>query len=298
MKKLTVTVAISAKNEHANILSLLKSVLSQNHKLYTLNNVIVVSDGSTDGTVRVVKKLKSSLILLKEYGSSLGKAKRLSQIYHTLTSDLVVQLDADINLNNNNFIDNLIEPFTNNEKVGMVGANSLPAETASFVSKAIASSTRPYVALRLIAPSLSVGPVIALRSELAKNIQFPKGIIGEDIYTYFTCLTLGYKYIYAKKAVLNYVLPQDLSEHISQNVRFLMSPITMIKYFDRDLIKREDYIPKFALLSALSKEFFAHPILASYIFMINTYCRLRVHLDQDIISNNWSQATTTKKINL
>lgn len=298
MKKLTVTVAISAKNEELSIYSLLKSVLAQNNKYYTLSHIVVASDGSTDGTVSAVKSLKSSKIILREYNKSLGKAQRLGQIYRLLTTNLVVQLDADIKLQNSNFIDNLVKPFTKDDQLGMTGANSLPASPLSFVSSAIAASTRPYIYLRRFCPSLSIGPALSLRSELARKISFPRVIIGEDIFTYFTCLTLGYKYQYAKNAVLTYVLPQTLAEHIAQNVRFLKSPTSMHKYFDSELIEKEDYIPKTTLLIALSKEIITHPVLAIYIFIVNLYCRLRAMSDNVTIKSSWSVATTTKKISI
>ncbi len=298
MKKLTVTVAISAKNEELSILSLLKSVLSQNNKYYTLSQIVVISDGSIDRTVSAVKSLKSSKIILREYNQSLGKAQRLGQVYRMLTTNLVVQLDADIELQNSNFIDNLVRPFTKNDQLGMTGANSLPASPVSFVSAAITASTRPYIYLRSVCPSLSIGPALCLRSELARKIAFPSAIIGEDIFTYFTCLTLGYKYQYAKNAILTYVLPQTLAEHVAQNIRFLKSPTSMHKYFDSELIKKEDYIPKIALLTALSKEFITHPILASYIMIVNIYCRLRAKSDHATIKSSWSVATTTKKVSI
>ena len=50
-KKLTVTIGIPAYNEEANVRNLLVSLLAQKETNFKLQEIIVVSDGSTDKTV-------------------------------------------------------------------------------------------------------------------------------------------------------------------------------------------------------------------------------------------------------
>ena len=50
-KKLTVTIGIPAYNEQENISCLLRSIIKQKAWSYRLQSVVVVCDGSTDGTL-------------------------------------------------------------------------------------------------------------------------------------------------------------------------------------------------------------------------------------------------------
>ena len=54
MKKLTVTIGIPAYNEEKNIGRLLKSLSNQKGDDFTLNEIVVLSDGSTDMTNEIV----------------------------------------------------------------------------------------------------------------------------------------------------------------------------------------------------------------------------------------------------
>ena len=57
--KPTVTIGIPSYNEAQNIGQLLESLLKQVSNSYILEKIIVCSDGSTDDTEQVVKKLES-----------------------------------------------------------------------------------------------------------------------------------------------------------------------------------------------------------------------------------------------
>ena len=55
----TVTVAICACNEEANIGRLIKSILEQKESSFRFEKLFVVSDGSTDKTVEIIKSFNS-----------------------------------------------------------------------------------------------------------------------------------------------------------------------------------------------------------------------------------------------
>ena len=56
MEKLpTVTIATIACNEEANIKKFLESVLDQKEKGFKISTILVISDGSTDHTVKIAK---------------------------------------------------------------------------------------------------------------------------------------------------------------------------------------------------------------------------------------------------
>lgn len=57
MKKLTVTIGIPAYNEEQNIGHLLVNIFNQSTSIAILDEIIIVSDGSTDNTIKAIKKI-------------------------------------------------------------------------------------------------------------------------------------------------------------------------------------------------------------------------------------------------
>ncbi|NTU73535.1 glycosyltransferase, partial [Candidatus Roizmanbacteria bacterium] len=55
----TLTIGISALNEEQNIICLLNALLSQKNGHYLLSELVVISDGSTDQTVPLVKSIQN-----------------------------------------------------------------------------------------------------------------------------------------------------------------------------------------------------------------------------------------------
>ncbi len=299
-KKLsTVTVAISALNEGQNIDSFLRSVLNQKEEGFVLNKILVISDGSTDDTVKKVKSLKSPKIILKDYADRTGKSNRLNEIYTGLSSDILVQSDADVIFSHPYVIRDIIKPLQSENNVGMCGGHPKPSMAITFVERAVNCSFEVYDGLRGIMNngnnSLSAdGRLLAFKKELVKKIRVPLDMISNDAYTYFCCITLGYEYRYVESAVVHFRSPQTLKDQIKQNTRFVSTSRRMARYFPKEVILREDYIPRDLLYKRMIVQLIRHPILGSYIFLINLYCRLRSVTAEKKLTAKWPMAYSTK----
>src|SRR5882672_1484782 len=119
MKKITVTVAIPAFNEEENMSTIISSLFSQRTEKFLLKNVVIYTDGSTDKTVKLAKKLQNVYpkLRLKEGKTNKGKLYRLNEIFRDNTSDILVVLDADIGLSGKHFLENLVAEITSDNKV-------------------------------------------------------------------------------------------------------------------------------------------------------------------------------------
>jgi glycosyltransferase involved in cell wall biosynthesis len=297
----TVTVALCAFNEEQNIQTFLKSLLMQKEEGFIWENILIFSDGSTDKTVEKIKAIKSKKIRCVDGKKRLGKSQRLNQIYKSLTSDILVQFDADIILGHAHVIRNLIQPLIKEKEVGLCGGNCLPININTFMQKAIASAFFAYYPLRRLSENgnnyLSVaGQVLASSKDFIKTVRIPKNTTGNDDFIYFSCLQRGLKYRYVPSAKVFFSFPKTLSDHIKQSTRFNASSLKMKKYFPQDLLDKEYAIPGLSFIYIMIKQFIRYPILISFIIVVNTYCRIRARLKEKTLTSIWEVASSTKRL--
>lgn len=302
MNKLpTVTVAISAYNEGKNILTFLNSVLMQNSDNFILKEIWVHSDGSRDNTVKLIRSLKSKKIKIWDHKDRVGKSYRLNTIYSNLKTDLLVQSDADVRLGNENVIKNLITPLIKNSNVAMAGGNPIPVSGLTFIEKAINLTCKAYIALRSEVRGgdnifSADGRLLVLKKELVKKIHVPTKMIANDAYAYYCCLNLGYKYRFVPSSIVYFRSPQNLKDHLRQNIRFESAERRMKRYFSSELVEKESKIPKKLLLKNLFKQFLTMPIHAFYIFIVNQYCRFMALKSEKDLTGKWLIADSTKEL--
>ena len=298
MSKSSITIATSAFNEEANIKRFLESVLSQKGNSFVIEKILIVSDGSTDKTVELVESFKDTRIKIIDHKERRGQSFRLNEIYSILLSDILVRSDADVVYSHDHVIRDLIQPIIKDKKVGMCGGNPLPFNPVTFTEKAVRCSLDSYLPLRSKLNDgdniySAMGCLLAYRKEFIKKVKIPN-IIANDMFSYFSCLSLGYKYKYVPSAIVKYRLPQTLQDHIKQNIRFSSGPIRMKKYFPEDLINRELHIPMRLKLRYRLEQLIKHPILSIYIYSVNSYCRYKANKTAHNISAKWEIANSTK----
>ncbi len=299
-KIVNVDVVVSAFNEEQNISNLIHSVLKQNENGYRLKNLVIFSDGSTDNTVRVIKKIYDHRIKIFSFKDRKGKSSRLNKYYKNSNSDILVQIDADVILSHKNVLTDIVRPIIKNKNVGMCGGNALPMKGKTFTEKAVNYTNQAYQPIKDNQKNkdnvYSVsGAIMAFRKELVSIINLPENVIAEDVYIYFLCLTNKFLYRYVPSAVVNYRSPSNLRDQIKQNTRFLMSETKMSMYFSKDLVERESYFPKKILVIQMLKIFIKHPFHCIYIFIVNRYCQLRAEKLVLEMKADWQIAGSTKK---
>jgi cellulose synthase/poly-beta-1,6-N-acetylglucosamine synthase-like glycosyltransferase len=118
-----ITIGIPAHNEQNTIEKIILQIVEQ---VSTKDEIIVIADGCTDLTIPIVEKISGSqkqvkLIIERERK---GKASAINTILKLAKGDIIVQIDADIELTQHS-INQLIKHFTD-PKVGGVSARSIP----------------------------------------------------------------------------------------------------------------------------------------------------------------------------
>src|SRR3989344_7485395 len=136
-KKLTVTIGIPAYNEEANIGKLLRVLLAQKQNNFVLKEILVVSDGSTDETDNIVTSFNNPAIHLIRNTKRLGQPKVQNLIADKANTDILVLINADVLPRYKNFLAEIIRSFYIDNKIGIVGADTLSANSQTFFEKMI-----------------------------------------------------------------------------------------------------------------------------------------------------------------
>lgn len=301
-KKPTVTIAVSIYNEEKNIKKFLSSLLTQAERNYTLEKILLILDGCTDKTYQHIKTFKDKRLHIISHDKRKGKSSRLNEIYKKLTSNILVQTDADVILAHNNVVEKIIYPLVSSPQVIMTCGKSIPIKGKSFTEEAINCAWEANSAIREKIdrgnhPFSVDGKLLAYKKSFIRNIVIPSNIIGNDRYTYYTCLLQGKKCTYVPEATVNYRSPKTLKDHINQNTRFFAIPYVMMQFFPKTLIKQHETIPFYLGIKEKTAQFMNYPFHSLYIFLVNRYCHIKAYTGYTYQTAKWEVATTTKKLN-
>lgn len=118
----SVSVIIAGHNEENAIERCVRSLWEQSRKP---DEIIVVSDGSTDGMVRTVRSLQREGLVQKVHGTDLraGKAAAVNLAAHLCSGDVVVNVDCDCSFDRH-ALKEIVSPFSS-PNVGAVAGNIL-----------------------------------------------------------------------------------------------------------------------------------------------------------------------------
>lgn len=276
-KKLTLTIGIPAYNEEINIKNLIKSILMQKASNFSLEEIIVISDGSTDKTCEEVQSIKNPKINLIVGKKRLGKRTRLNTLFKDFRGDVIILLDADITLENEHVLEKHAEKFIQSPKTMLVSSNSFPSKPSGFIESAIYSSMIVYLHTReKIKAGNNIygctGACLGLRAEFAKNLTIPE-ITADDDYIYLECISRGYLFGYAKDSKVSYQLPKTIKDYLRQ--AFRSTPQATKNDFGALHQKQlliEFSRPKRVVLEGLVLALKTNPIGTIYISLVKLLC--------------------------
>ena len=242
-RKVTVSIGIPALNEESNIKKLILSLLKQKVENIKIEQVIVISDASTDRTVDEVLSIRNKKIVLFKNKTRIGQALSQNKIIKMNKSDILVLLNADVLPRGTNFLQEIILPIITRSQVGLVGAQVEPVGSDTFVGEIIDFSAE--VKHRLYSQKNGGnniynchGRARAFSKSFISNFKW-NATVAEDAFSYFSCLSRGFEFVYQPKAVVMYKSPQTIQDHMKQSIRFIQSQTQMEKYFEARFVRRE-----------------------------------------------------------
>lgn len=293
---MTVSVGIPAYNEGANITHLLRSLLAQKNRGFKLKEILVISDGSNDDTVRFARSINDKRIVVIDGRNRLGKSARLQTIFRNFKADVLFLMDADIAITNDLLFAKILRG-TNLQKAGLVSVNATPLPADSLFEKIIEVGVdvmkdiranwrdgRNYLPYK--------GCFLAMHKDLVNVTSMPAEVVSNDSYLYFNALSKGFMPQYLNEVVMYYRSPGSLGDHIKQSSRHVGSREEMAKYFNLNW-DHEYSIPVKTFVKSVLKAFIKQPVLLPAYLGVSFYGRFR---KQTNVTALWSVAYSTKEV--
>lgn len=298
-KNITVTVGIPAYNEEKNIANVINDILGQKQDGWTLKEILVFSDGSSDKTVEIVKGFKNPHIKVNSDMERKGQIGRVQDMFDNMQGDILVMFDADLRLENDNIITSMTKPYKKDADIMLVGGNTMAYLPKNFFQRAVYSTFKVFYESRLSVRGGNnmfgcTGGCLSIRKFLAKQITFPK-VKNQDVYMYLTCKSKGYKFAFVKEAVVYYKLPNNLSDYLSQVFRSNPEAVEVnfTKYFG-DLVQKELSRGRFFYAKTVLKVFFQDPLPTLYIIIVNALCIPFFRFVSNSQKTTWDAVKSTK----
>ena len=264
-KNLTITIGIPAHNEASNIGRLLESLQKQEQVNFSISEIAVISDGSTDKTENIVHAIaeKDRRVLLFADGKRLGKPARINELFARTQSAVVVILDADILLEHKKVLQELLRPLIESPKIMHVSGYALPLPPKNVVEKIAYAGFMIWEHARrqpeASALYLSEGSIRAFRRDVYTRLRFPDAS-ADEAYSFLFCAQAQYMFAWAEKARVFYQLPKTFFDYTHQMKRFLKSNDIQTHSFNDKFVSAYYTIDKTiklrSLIQALSKNFF------------------------------------------
>jgi len=294
MKKMqtTVSIGIMAYNEEKNIGNLLDALIKQKLEIVNIEEIIVVSSGSTDRTNEIVKKYqyKYSHIDLIVQKRREGKASAINEFLKRARNEILVLESADT-LPLEKTIEKLCAPFLN-PQIGMCGARPIPVNNPnSFLGFVAHTLWALHHKMALISPKC--GELVAFRKVFSR---LPVDTAVDEAWIEHEIVRRGYKIVYIPDAIVYNKGPEKIKDFIRQRRRIAVGHI--------DLLQRTNYkvssMKPSILLRLLIQSFPLHPVKSFWFIaalILESYARLLGLYDYYIANKNhaiWEVASSTK----
>jgi cellulose synthase/poly-beta-1,6-N-acetylglucosamine synthase-like glycosyltransferase len=218
----TVTIVIAARNEEHNIRDRIENLLQQNYPADKLQ-IIVVSDGSTDHTVKTVQGIPDNRVQVIPLSVNQGKAVALNTGVAAAQGDIILFTDA-----RQQFQPQVIKELVANFADATIGCVSGELLFLKDVSSSIQAEIGAYWKYeKWIRKAESAtgsvvgatGAIYAIRRSLYQPL--PQGTILDDVLTPMRVVMQGYRTVFDGSAVAFDVVSKDVAQEWKRKVRTL-----------------------------------------------------------------------------
>jgi biofilm PGA synthesis N-glycosyltransferase PgaC len=221
----SVSVGIPAYNEENNIANLLNALLKQRTNIVDINEIIVISSGSTDRTNIIVEELsqKECRIRLIKQDKREGKASAINKFLKAARNEILILESADT-IPDYLAIEKLCLPFEN-PLVGMTGAHPIPTNNEnSFMgyTSHLVWVLHDLMALR----SPKCGELVAFRKIFE---TLPEDIAVDEAWIEYETRKRNYEIVYVSDAIVYNRGPETIGDFLKQRRRIACGHLDLSK---------------------------------------------------------------------
>ncbi len=294
----SLTIGVPVYNEALNIGNMLQSVLKQSHKYYRLVKIMVICDGSTDGTPEIVKKLakKHRVISCVVKKTRHGKTTGLNSIYRANTSELLLTLDGDIILGGKHDIDEMVKLMLSHETICAVAAHQDPVEPKGFIPQVLYTNHILWNQVRIHVNhgdhiSNLQGSATLLRGSFAHHITYPTSIPCDQGYLYVKAhQRQGFAYAYNTHVLYQPISTLTDLKRLAPRAR--NEKYSLVKYFGEDVLSLYT-IPWQYKVRGILNTIQSRPVMTVLCIALNIVAQLVIP-EQVIESGMWETLVSTK----
>lgn len=268
--KPSLTVAIPAYNEQKGINFILKNILRQTQNKITLKDIRIYTDGCSDRTLEIAKKLQNAYPIIKIIEGKVrhGKMYRLNQIFSEFQSDILLLLDADIEIVGNNFLDNISEELIIDPKANMVVSHQIPLQPKKLIEKIIHATFLMWDYIRLSIPNLDhvqnfYPSATAYRGSFARTLHIPDKATEDRIYIYL-CAKKTNSFRYTFKTIARYWTVTTIRDFINLSQRSFGAQQPELKKIFGEEVNTLHIIPLKYKIIGILKSFYHQPLYTPF----------------------------------
>ncbi|MBI3651736.1 MAG: glycosyltransferase family 2 protein [Acidobacteria bacterium] len=257
----TVSIVIACLNEEQNIAARLENLLACDYPAARFE-ILVVSDGSTDNTLNIVKRYAEKRVRVFHYDERQGKPTALNLGLANANGEIVVFTDARQSFEPD-VIKELVANFADPQVGAATGAYLMSDKKGSSVGEGVGFYWQYEELIRKSEARFgsvigATGAIYAIRKTLWQPL--PTETILDDVYTPMRIAMQGYRVVFEDKALAHDVAAKSAAKEFARKVRTLMGNYQLCQLMPRLLWPT----------NGLLLQFFSHKLLrlAAPIFMI------------------------------
>jgi len=223
-----VSIIISVYNEEAILSDKLTNSLQLDYPRELLE-IIVVSDGSTDGTEEIARSFADNGVIIKSYQGRIGKTACLNHAVADLSSDIVIFSDAN-SMYPPKTVRALIEPFSDPGIGFVTGGTSYVADNNGQMGESIGVYAWLEQMTKLLESRLGScvgadGAMFAIRRSLYQPLDHAD---INDLVIPLKIVRAGYRGIYSPQASCVEVVTKGAAKEFSRQVRIAARTIRAV----------------------------------------------------------------------
>jgi cellulose synthase/poly-beta-1,6-N-acetylglucosamine synthase-like glycosyltransferase len=293
---LTLTIVIPAYNEEEGLPPTLESLRLQT---VVAEKVIVVNDGSTDGTAEVAAKYSDWVQVVTHPTGSGSKAMAQNLALPYCDTDLILTVDADTVLRKD-FIEEIKKPFADplvsvasgNVQVlrrrGPHHKHTTMIERGREIEYLFGLHFYRPVQHMAGAPVVCSGCASALRTKALANVGgFPKGTVAEDMDYTHELMLKGQKAVYVTKAECYVQDPMTYRQLRTQVYRWMSGYAQNIRLHYREALRRKKMLALWMTLTLIDiisiPLWILSPIVGPFIFHTRVLTTVLYWLGTDLV---------------